>query len=118
VAVLRTLVATTTVSADDAGLASGLLNTAQQVGGSLGLAISATLAVDQTNGYLRGLGHAPTALDGFAGPIQGYRVAFLAGAILLVIGALLVGAFIRRSDVVGIASGISPEANAVSDAAA
>ncbi|HEY8675297.1 MAG TPA: MFS transporter [Candidatus Dormibacteraeota bacterium] len=105
-----TLVATTTVRADDAGLASGLLNTSQQVGGSLGLAILATLAVDQTNGFLQKLGHAPVAHDTFTALIQGYRVAFLAGAILLTIGAVLVAVFIRRADVASIAgaAAVSP----------
>jgi EmrB/QacA subfamily drug resistance transporter len=97
-----TLIATTTVGHDDAGLASGLLNTSQQVGGSLGLAILATLAVDQTNSYFRNLGHAPAVRDTFAALNQGYRIAFLAGAILLALGAVLVGSFIRRADVAGI----------------
>jgi EmrB/QacA subfamily drug resistance transporter len=115
-----TLVATTTVRADDAGLASGLLNTSQQVGGSLGLAILATLAVDQTNSYFRNLGHAPAVHDTFAGLIQGYRIAFLAGAILLALGAVLVGTFIRRADVAGIAAGAGAvaEVERVSDAVA
>jgi hypothetical protein len=102
-----TLLATTTVQADDAGLASGLLNTSQQVGGSLGLAILATLAVNQTNGYLHNLGHAPAVPDAFAALVQGYRIAFLAGAILLAVGAVVVVAVIRRSDVAGIAAAAS-----------
>jgi EmrB/QacA subfamily drug resistance transporter len=114
-----TLVATTTVSADDAGLASGLLNTSQQVGGSLGLAILATLAVDQTNSYFRNLGHAPAGLDTFAALVQGYRVAFLAGAILLALAAVLVVVFIRRADVAGIAAAAAaPHAEAVAEAVA
>ena len=99
-----TLVATTTVGADDAGLASGLLNTSQQVGGSLGLAILATLAVDRTTSYLRNLGHAPSTQDTLAGLVQGYRVAFLAGAILMALGAAVVTAFLRRQHVAGIAA--------------
>ena len=100
-----TLLATTTVKADDAGLASGLLNTSQQVGGSLGLAILATLAVNQTNGYLQRLGRAPTVRDTFTALVEGYHTAFLAGAILLALGAVVVVAIIRRSDVAGIAAG-------------
>ncbi len=111
-----TLVATTTVRADDAGLASGLLNTSQQVGGSLGLAILATLAVDQTNSFFRNLGHAPSTHDTFAALVQGYRAAFLAAAILMALGAVLVPAFIRRADVAGIAAAsAAPDLAAVAE---
>ena len=42
-----TLLATTNVDSDDAGLASGLFNTSQQIGGALGLAVLSTLATSQ-----------------------------------------------------------------------
>jgi predicted MFS family arabinose efflux permease len=111
-----TLIATTNVATNDAGLASGLLNTSQQVGGSLGLAILATLAANATTGYLGALGHAPAAADFNASLVQGYHLAFLAGAVLLVLGAVLLGFFVRRSDVADIASG--REAGASTGAAA
>ena len=51
-----TLLATTNVEADDAGLASGLFNTSQQVGGALGLAVLSTLA-DVAHDSPRRIGH-------------------------------------------------------------
>ena len=47
-----TLLGTGGVGREDAGLASGLFNTAQQVGGSLGLAILSTVAASRTTGLL------------------------------------------------------------------
>ena len=54
-----TLIATTNVGAEDAGLASGLLNTSQQLGGAIGLAVLSTLAANTTSNTLSALGHAP-----------------------------------------------------------
>ncbi len=56
-----TLIATTNVGEDDAGLASGLFNTSQQVGGALGLAVLSTLAADKTASVLSELGGAPSS---------------------------------------------------------
>ena len=76
-----TLAGTSEVGADDAGLASGLLNTAQQVGGSIGLAVLSTLAVSRTTSLL----HGPlTVSSDPAARVSGFHVAFVAAAVLLV----------------------------------
>ena len=48
-----TIAATNGVASGDSGLASGLLNTTQQVGGSLGLAILSTVSTSRTTSALR-----------------------------------------------------------------
>ncbi len=92
-----TLLGTGGVSDNDAGLASGLFNTAQQVGGSLGLAILSTLAASQTTSLLDS-GHA-----GFAGHqaalVSGYHVAFAAAAVMLAAGAIILAVVVRQRDV-------------------
>jgi EmrB/QacA subfamily drug resistance transporter len=92
-----TLLGTSGVSNDDSGLASGLFNSAQQVGGSLGLAILATLSVDHTTALLKhGATHAASRV---AATVSGYHVAFLAAAIMMGAGAVLMVLFLRRRHV-------------------
>jgi EmrB/QacA subfamily drug resistance transporter len=88
-----TLLGTSGVRDEDNGLASGLFNTAQQVGGSLGLAILSTLAASQTTSVLHGTSTAAV----FAARVSGYHVAFLAAAIMLASGAALLAFGLRRS---------------------
>jgi EmrB/QacA subfamily drug resistance transporter len=93
-----TLVATTGIEAEDAGLASGLFNTFQQIGGALGLAVLSTLASDRTTSYLGGLGHAPSAQDQAAGLVEGFQLAFTVSAGLMVAGVVLIAVLLRPRD--------------------
>jgi predicted MFS family arabinose efflux permease len=94
-----TLIATTNVEEDDAGLASGLLNTSQQLGGAIGLAVLATLAANTTANTLATLGRAPSAFARVSALVSGFHVAFLVGAFLMLGGAVILAATVRRSDV-------------------
>jgi EmrB/QacA subfamily drug resistance transporter len=100
-----TLMATTGVHGDDQGLASGLLNTAQQVGGALGLAVLSTVAFNHATSALGALGHAPTAADRSAALVGGYTTAFTVGGVLMATGAVLTLLIIRGRDVAHIATG-------------
>jgi fucose permease len=86
-----TLMATSGVSADDAGLASGLFNTAQQVGGSLGLAILSTLAASQTSHLLSS--HSATKV---VATVSGYHVAFFAAALMMFGATVLLVVALRK----------------------
>jgi EmrB/QacA subfamily drug resistance transporter len=100
-----TLIATSGMPVDDAGLASGLFNTSQQVGGALGLALLSTFAANKTTDTISGLGHKPTAADTAQAYVDGFHIAWLGCAIFLAAGAVLLLAMLRREDVVAVAHG-------------
>ncbi|MFG2387483.1 MFS transporter [Streptomyces lavendulae] len=74
----------------DAGLASGLFNTTQQIGMALGVAVLSTLAASRT-GSLTAAGHTPAeSLTG------GYHLAFALGAALLLTATAVTATLLRR----------------------
>jgi EmrB/QacA subfamily drug resistance transporter len=78
------------VRPQEAGLASGLINTSLQVGGALGLAVLATLSTDRTGDLLAAGDTSAEALTG------GYQLAFLVGG-GFVIGAVAIALTVLRS---------------------
>ncbi|MGI8427738.1 MAG: MFS transporter [Solirubrobacteraceae bacterium] len=79
-----TIAAMSGTTPDEAGLASGLINTTQQVGGALGLAILASIANSRTRDVLHTGGH-----DISAALTKGFQDAFLVGAGFAIAGILL-----------------------------
>ncbi len=85
--------ATFGVPARDSGVASAMVNTSQQIGGSIGTALLSTLAASAATDYLSGRVPGPEVLQQAA--VDGYTTAFWWAAAIFAIGALVCGSLLR-----------------------
>ncbi len=85
------------VQPHEAGIASGLINTSQQIGGALGIAILATVATTHTDSLMREAAGSTAELP--AALTEGFQYAFAVGAGMALIGLIATLVFLDRSDV-------------------
>jgi EmrB/QacA subfamily drug resistance transporter len=102
-----TMIAMSDVAPDEAGLASGLLNTTGQVGGAFGLAVLATVAGSRSASLLQ------SGADATAALAAGYHLAWLVGAGVVAVTVAIAAITLRtRRTVVVEPSGIPAECEA------
>jgi len=94
-----TIAALVGVEMNDAGIASGIINTSQQIGGALGTAILSTVAFTRVSDYLTSHSPAPDLL--LRADVDGFSIAFLVGAGLAALGLLATLTMVPR--------GVAPE---------
>jgi len=80
------------VAPSEAGLASGLFNTSQQIGGALGIAALSTVATSTTGDAVATGTALPTALT------EGFEAAFIWGAVVAALGIVVALVLVRSSD--------------------
>jgi EmrB/QacA subfamily drug resistance transporter len=90
--VTTTIAAVSGVDENEAGLASGLINTSQQIGGALGLAVLSAVAISATSDAASS---GPSDLSPLT---EGFQAAFLGGSLIALLGFVLTLVLIRGSD--------------------
>ena len=94
------------VSQAEAGIASGLINTSQQIGGAVGIALLSTIAISRTEDEVASGAAVPEALT------SGFQLAFWVGAGIALVGVVAALGLIRQEEIE-----VAPEAQPVLEAA-
>jgi EmrB/QacA subfamily drug resistance transporter len=94
------------VPAKDAGIASGLINTSQQIGGALGIAVLSSVAIASTNDAAKAGDAVPVALT------SGFQAAFWVGAGIAAAGVVAALVLIRKDELESVPAGEEAEAKA------
>ena len=81
------------VSRAEAGIASGLINTSQQIGGAVGIALLSTIAITRTENEFASGAARPEALT------SGFQLAFWVGAAIAIAGVVAALVLIRQEEV-------------------
>ena len=80
------------IEANEAGLASGLINTTQQIGGALGIAVLSSVAVARTEDATKAGNAVSDALT------TGFHAAFWVGAVIAAAGVVASALLVRRDE--------------------
>jgi predicted MFS family arabinose efflux permease len=91
-----TIAATSGVSGRESGLASGILNTSQQIGGAIGLAILTGLSTSAAARYLQHLHGAPARLTQLSAEVHGFHVAFYVATGFMIGASVLATVLLRQ----------------------
>jgi MFS family permease len=94
--VAATIAATSGVPHHEAGLASGLLNTAQQVGGALGLAVLVGIATSASANFISNLHAMPTKHDILTANVHGFHQGYLVAVGFTITASLIAALVIRQ----------------------
>jgi MFS family permease len=100
--------ALTGVRERDAGIASGLINTTQQIGGAIGVAVATTVATTFTAHYVNA--HPGTGSFDPAALTHGFQIAFYALAGMAAVGALIAAIMLERKPAEAEDAQIAPDA--------
>ncbi len=107
--------ALTGVQAEDAGVASGLLNTTQQIGGAIGVAVATTIATTYAGHYVHG--HPGIGSLDAAALTHGFQITFYVLAALAALGAIVAAVMIEPGASASAESGVGELTPAFEEAA-